>query len=227
VLAAAAAALLAASSGRAADEPVPVEPPPPPACTSDPAEPRDEVAAAFMELQQIHRARVPGPAGQRLLEHKIDELLERLVGFDVFVDLVLGDAWDRADEAQKKAWRDALEATLRLRYLKKLGSPLAARMTIQDVQLQCDKATVRLHILDRHEKKQEVVLQLARLRLAPDPLAPEVVALVWRAFDVAVDGVSLLETWRSRFRRIYEDGGVAAIDYHMRGLRQRYPSKPE
>ena len=191
------------------------EPPPKAVCIDDQDEPRRAVEAAFLELQNIHRTRVAGPAGQKLIELRVNALLDRLVGFDVFVDIALGDAWDAALADQKLAWRTTLRETLRRRYLHKLGSPLRAKGDIKTVVMRCDKAEVSLHISDRKGKHaQDVRLQLVASRVDS--------TTVWHAFDVAVDGVSLLETWRSRFRRIYADGGVSAIDQHMRGLAERY-----
>lgn len=186
-----------------------------PVCIEEPSSARREVQAAFEELQRIHRNRVPGPSGQRLLEGRVDELLERLVAFDVFVDLVLGEAWEEALAEQRAAWRETLEETLRRRYLKKLGSPLSSHIEMKGVVLRCNRAEVIFVVVSRRgEHRQEVTLELDGVMVDGEPR--------WRAFDVAVDGVSLLETWKSRFRRIYADGGVAAIDYHMRGLRERY-----
>jgi ABC-type transporter MlaC component len=196
--------------------------PAPPAevvCVEDAALPRLATDDAFAELQRIHRNRVPGPSGQPLLEARIDTLLERFVAFDRFIDLALGDAWDRAEGPRRESWREILRETLRRRYLKKLGSPLKARIEVRHVLLQCDHAKVALEITDRQGKhRQDVELELVVATGAEEP--------GWRAYDVSVDGVSLLETWRSRFRRIYADGGVAAIDHHMRGLRERYLTKP-
>ena len=45
----------------------------------------------------------------------------------------------------------------------------------------------------------------------------------WRLYDVEVDGTSLLQTWRGRFRRIFREGGVGALDEQMVGLSKRYP----
>ena len=226
------------AAGPALAQPTPVEqvvtPPPPVPCIENASAPRHEVEAAFAELQRIHRSRIAGPAGQQLIESRVNALLERLVGFDLFIDLVLGDAWEIALPEQRLSWRTALADTLRRRYLNKLGSPLAASVDIQGVVMHCDRAVVSIHISDRKGKHpQDVLLHLVATRVVPAPTPPEDVlnpppadpprpVIEWRAFDVAVDGVSLLETWKSRFRRIYEDGGVAAIDYHMRGLADRY-----
>ncbi len=203
-----------------AEAPAPTpQPPIEVACVLDQDAPRRAVEAAFAELQTIHRSRVAGPAGQKLIDSRVNALLDRLVGFDLFVDLALGDAWDAALAEQKVAWRTTLRETLRRRYLRKLGSPLMAKVDVKAVVIRCDKAEVRLNIADRKGKHaQDVQLQLVASRVDT--------TTVWHAFDVAVDGVSLLETWRSRFRRIYADGGVSAIDEHMRGLAERY-TKPE
>jgi len=190
-------------------------PPPEVVCVDDARSVRSQVEAAFAEIQRIYRTRVAGPAGQRLLETRIDELFERIVDFERFVVLALGAAWERADASQREPWRSTLRATLQQRYLRQLGAPLAAQLMITRVLLRCDQAEVTLVLTDRRRgQHQDVVLELVAV------LGEAGVA--WRAFDVAVDGVSLLEGWKGRLRRLYEDGGVAAIDQHLRGLRARY-----
>lgn len=209
-----AAALVLAPPPALAADGAPPAGPSQPRCVDDPASPRNEITAAFAELQKIHRGRVPGPSGQRIVDLRVRGLLERLVGLDLFAGLALGDAWTKAEDVQRASWRDTLRETLQRRYLKRLGSPLLAEIEFGAVELRCDKARVAFTLRDRHDKKMDVVLDLAAT--VTDG------AVTWAAFDVSVDGVSLLETWRSRFRRIYEEGGVAAVDYHMRGLRERF-----
>ncbi|HRE92387.1 MAG TPA: hypothetical protein PK095_24945, partial [Myxococcota bacterium] len=62
---------------------------------------------------------------------------------------------------------------------------------------------------------------------ASNPPPPDFGPARWRAFDVSVDGASLLEMWKGRFRRIFADGGVAAIEEHLRQLAERRPGRDE
>lgn len=206
-----------AAGARASDptgEPAPLRP-----CPSAESA-RRAIDEALVELQKIHRVRVPGPSGQVVLDRKLDELLGRFVRFEHFADLALGDAWDAAPPEQRLGWSETLRFTLERRYLRRLGSPLDAVVQVAQSEIRCDdndlaRARIRIDLGSRRAKgRQEVVLQLAQSRRAED-------AAVWQAFDVSVDGVSLLENWRGQFRRIYAEGGLAAVDHHIRVMRER------
>jgi ABC-type transporter MlaC component len=206
-------------------------------CAPDASGARLAVELAFAELVRLHRGRVPGPSGQDVLNRLLDRLLERFVRFERFVDDALGEAWDSAPE-RRRDWQESIANYLRQRYLDRLGSPVGARIEVKSVRHQCDEARVAMvvHGPGGSRRKTDVELRLVvdpphpsmnevssgeQERTRPEPFGP----MSWRSFDVSVDGVSLLETWKSRFRRIYADGGVAAIDEHLRNLSNRYPGR--
>lgn len=212
--------VLAVGLARPAAAADPIEEPPAlrPCPSGDSA--RTAIEDALAELQKIHRVRVPGPSGQVVLDRKLDELLSRFVRFEHFADLALGDAWDAAVPEQRTGWSETLRYALERRYLRRLGSPLDAVVQVAQSEIRCDegelaRARIRIELASRRSKsRQEVLLQLAQSRRPEEPA-------VWQAFDVAVDGVSLLENWRGQFRRIYAEGGLAAVDHHIKVMRDR------
>lgn len=225
-------ALSTAPTQTRADSPPP-EPVPVKTCAPDATGASLAIELAFAELQRLHRGRVPGPNGQALIAQRTDKLLARFVHFTRFVDDALGDAWDQAPD-RRAAWEDAISEFLKRRYLDRLGSPLGAKIDIAQVTHQCDEArvSVRVHA-PAGRKKTDVELRLVLVapRTPDDPTVapppPDFGPSRWRAFDVSVDGASLLEMWKGRFRRIFADGGVAAIEEHLRQLAQRRPGRDE
>lgn len=203
-----------------------------PRCVPDAEGAKAKVEAGFADLGRLHRARLPGPSGEALLERRLEILLDGFIGFGRFVDDVLGEAWENAGD-HRSAWRETLADTLRQRYLGKVGSPLGVRLEFVALSHRCDEARVEMLLHKSGRKRpREVVLRLyfetpseGTVEVGEVGAAIERASPQWRAFDVAVDGVSLLETWRGRFRKIYNEGGVAAVDAHMRSLRERYPRK--
>lgn len=198
-------------------EPAPEPEPATPRCATDPASASLAVKLAFTDLLTIHRARVPGPSGQRIVDTKVDQLLERTVDLGRFTADALSPMWSELDAERQRAWSDDLRVGLRGHYLKRLtsdGRPLEQRLDITQSDVACDRATVRVALASRQARRDPTDLVL-RLRFTE---------LGWRAVDVSVDGVSLLETWKNRFRQVYRDGGVAAIDEHLRQLAARHRS---
>lgn len=222
-------ALAHAATPTRADTPAPE--PAPRLCAPDASGATLAIELAFAELQRLHRGRIPGPNGQALIVQRTHKLLGRFVHFTRFVDDALGDAWEQAPD-RRSDWESAISDFLKRRYLDRLGSPLGARIEIGPVTHQCDEARVSLQVRAPHGKKKtdvELRLVLVAPRPTDDASAPpaDFGPARWRAFDVSVDGASLLEMWKGRFRRIFADGGVAAIEEHLRQLAQRRPERDE
>jgi len=172
------------------------------------------VKLAFSDLVRLHRARIPGPSGQQVLDARVDELMAKLIDLDRFAAAALSPMWDELDEGQRAHWSADLRTGLRGRYLRRLTgdrSPAGQWLEVVRADVACDRGTVDFTLGPRGGRgHNDVTLRMVWTGLA------------WRAYDVTVDGVSLLETWRSRFRTLYKDGGVAAVDEHLRELAQRY-----
>jgi ABC-type transporter MlaC component len=200
-------------------------------CAPDATGARLAIELAFAELQRLHRARVPGPTGQSLVAQRTDKLLARFVHFSRFVDDALGDAWNEAPE-RRRDWESTISEFLKRRYLDRLGSPLGARIVFGPLVHDCDEAKVSLQVQSPGGKKKtdvllRLVLEAPRQETDAPAVPPDFGPARWRAFDVAVDGASLLELWKGRFRRVYADGGVAAIEEHLRNLAQRKLGRDE
>ncbi|MCC6623151.1 MAG: ABC transporter substrate-binding protein [Deltaproteobacteria bacterium] len=172
------------------------------------------IKLAFSDLVNIHRARVPGPGGQRILDERVEELLRKTVDLERFAAMTLTPMWDGLDADKRAAWAADLLAGLRGLYLRRLTgdrSPIGQRLDVLHSHAECDEAKVDLTVGPRvGRRRTEVLLRMTWTGLA------------WRAWDATVDGVSLLETWRNRFRLLYRDGGVAAVDEHLHELAERY-----
>jgi len=196
-------------------------------CAPDGTGARLAVELGFAELMRLHRGRVPGPTGQQVIGQRLERLLERFVRFERFVDDALGEAWNSAPD-RRRDWQTTISEYMRRRYLDRLGSPIGARLEVLSVRHDCDEARIRMVVHSAGgRKKSDVELRMVLVLPRPDepsedaPPADPQGPSNWRAFDVAVDGVSLLETWKGRFRRIFADGGIAAIDEHLRNLGTR------
>ncbi len=216
-------ALLATSHTTALPGPGPGPPPPPPPhapggggpppseCPLEHAPPAGAVTSAWEELRRIHTEQLPGPSGASIAQRRLRTLIDAYTDVDFFVRAVLRGMWQQGSPRQRQRWRLTLEHVLRTRYLKGMDAPGRHRIAVQRSLVSCDQASVRVAITDV-DRQTERVVDLDMIYRAPK----------WRVFDVSLDGVSLVETWRSRFRRIYRDGGIAAVDEQLQLVARRY-----
>lgn len=174
------------------------------------------VTGAYADLGRVYRTRIPGPSGETLLRRRLDALLGRLVDVDAFSQQVLRNVWTDATPEQRLDWRVAMDHMLRNRYLRGFEGPTQNAIAVRRSDVSCHMATVRVALSQPGSRETRVV----DVELSHD-------GGEWRVFDVTLDGVSLARTWRSRFLRIYRDGGVAAVDAQMRILGERYRNNPD
>ncbi|MCA9517147.1 MAG: ABC transporter substrate-binding protein [Myxococcales bacterium] len=180
-------------------------------CALDAASPRLAVEAAYAEFARLYRARLPGPRGQTILETRLDALVDRLIDVEAFARSVLAGAWDAGTTEQHEQWKQDLDRMLRRRYLKGLEDPHRNPIEVLRSDVSCDHASVRVRIGVPRTRSDRVV-ELDLIYRDPE----------WRVFNVTLDGVSLIRTWRSRLHRVFADGGVDALDRQLRILAERY-----
>lgn len=182
-----------------------------PTCELDPERVRATVTGAYEELKRIHRTALPGPRGVTLTEQRVAALVERSIHIESFVARVLRQFWSRATTEQQGRWHAALAQTLRRRYLRGIESPTHHELDVLRADVSCPTASVRIALIDARTRVARVIdMDLIDADGA------------WRVYDVSVDGASLVRTWRSRINRVYEEGGLAAVDAELEGLAERY-----
>ena len=183
---------------------------PPPA--KDAASAERFVRKVFGELYGAYQNQLPGPRGQAIRERIIDDLVVRTVDAKRFAERALSHAWTGADADQRRRWTQSLAGMLQRRYWAQLRDPRVYKLVLGKSTVSCERAEVAA-VMDHRKSSEEkdVVFSLA------------IRAHEWRLYDVTVDGTSLVQTWRSRFRRVFREGGAEAIEHEMSVLRKRYP----
>jgi|GEM_PF-1993615 len=205
-----------ASDGDDGGDVAPEPPPEPEPCVFDHDSASRAVTDAYADLARVYRTRVPGPTGEVLLRRRLDALLARLVDVEAFCEQVLREMWVAASPEQRARWREAMDHMLRNRYLRGFEGPNQHLIRVLRSTVSCHTAAVRV-ALSRDGSRDKRVVDVELGHQSGD----------WRVFDVTLDGVSLVRTWRSRFLRIFRDGGLDAVDAQMRLLGERYRERPD
>lgn len=194
-----------------------------PVCASDVAGARRTVMQRFQELASAYGDVLPGPRGKSLLQHELDRIIDDSVDVGAFARWSLRVAWDQVDADTRARWGAALRLMLRSRYRRRLQDPRTQRLEIERAALDCERATVWTRTIDRRGRASS---RRVVFRLVYRPEGGQGGQGAWRVYDVAVDGTSLLATYRGRFVKVYREGGVSALDRHLRSVAARYATQP-
>ncbi len=133
------------------------------------------------------------------LHEAVRKTVIRMFGVSEAAREALGPHWQARTPAERdefvELFADLLEAT----YVAQLNRPGGVRLRYTGEQIQGDRAEVLLTV--RTERGSEVKTQI-RLIQKNDR---------WLIWDVAVEGVSLIQTYRAQFDRIIKRGSYADL----------------
>jgi phospholipid transport system substrate-binding protein len=180
--------------------------------------PRKVVCLVFMMLLFVRPAWAgPKEAVEALLKTKVDavlsileeegidqtqknerimETIEPLIDFILMAKLALGRSnWSRLDMPQQEGFIDLFVKRLKASYLDKSSLYSGQQVIYKPGVLVGDKVYVPTEIVSQN-KKVEVQY---KFYASPDG---------WRVYDVEIDGVSLVKSYRSQFNEILSSGTV-------------------
>jgi phospholipid transport system substrate-binding protein len=171
--------------------------------------PREVIEAAVARVVAL-ADEMPDPAGRADLERYRGEVRQIAVGLFDFEEMsrrALGRHWAARTPAQRaefvKLFTDMLERT----YVGRIESRAVDRIAYVGESLDGAYAVVRSRITSR--KRTETSLDY-RLHLDEGR---------WKVYDISVDGVSFVSTYRSEFNRIIQSSSYASLVDRLRGQR--------
>jgi phospholipid transport system substrate-binding protein len=121
--------------------------------------------------------------------------------FPIMAQWVLGSHWKEADEASREEFVQQFRKLLVRTYATAL-----LEFSDQEINYPDDNATIRDRTAEVRQKigqsGSEPILLGYRLHKVGD---------AWKVFDVAVDGVSLVRTYRASFSSLIKDDGLQGL----------------
>ncbi len=194
-----ASALLAVSVAYATDPPKPTAPPPAEAKADDPSKLVETVANAMLKDLDADRATY------RKDPSKVNALVEKhlLPVFDTSYSarLVLGKHWRTASEEQRNRFVNAFYQSLLRNYGSALAEFTSDKLKVfpSQVDAKSDSATVRTEV--KRSNGQRVPVNYT-LHKTPDG---------WKAWDVVIEGISYVKSFREDFGAEIDQKGLDAV----------------
>jgi phospholipid transport system substrate-binding protein len=153
----------------------------------------------------------PGTEAEKKLKSEIRTMADDVLDWEELTKQALGSAWEQRNAKERSEFssllREMIEASYesRLRQALKAGSDKASKVAIDwtDESVNGEHADAIAHV---KSDKSEANLGF-KLRWIGDR---------WRVFDVAIDDVSTVRTYRSQFGKIIANQGFPALIERMR-----------
>ena len=188
---------------------------PPPPCAQDAGKAVTAVRAVFQRMATLYEESLPpGPAGLSYRESRSHSLIDELADTEAFASSILDGLILQPTEETAQAlvlWERVLGALLQERLRKRLRDPRGHTLEIQEASVDCRRArvVVSLHKHGSDRGAAQVVLSLVLRHEG------------WRIYDMAVEGIGLVRTWRNRLERIRRDHGMAGVHRQMRTMQRK------
>ena len=151
----------------------------------------------------------PGRAEERRL------LLEKVIGdrfnYDEMARRSLGAQWNKLSDKERQEFVDLFKGLLSGSYVDKIEGYSGEQVHYLNERLEADYAEVLTKVAS---DKTEIPLDYRLLNKSGD----------WRVYDVVVDGVSLVNNYRSQFTKIIRESSYADL---LEKLREKSKKKSE
>jgi len=142
-------------------------------------------------------------------------LLEKVIGdrfnYDEMARRSLGAQWNKLSDKERQEFVDLFKGLLSGSYADKIDGYSGEQVHYLNERLEADYAEVRTKVAS---DKTEIPLDYRLLNKSGD----------WRVYDVVVDGVSLVNNYRSQFTKIIRESSYADL---LEKLREKSKKKSE
>ena len=153
--------------------------------------PLDTVEAHVKEVLDVLRnPALQGEANKKVKEEKIETIANEMFDYVALSKLTLGRSWRDFNKEQQKEFVSLFRTILKKAYMDKILSYTDEQVVFdRDIMLSENKAEVQTKIIT---KSAEIPIYY-RLYLKDGK---------WKVYDVIVEGISLVQNYRTQFREI-------------------------
>ena len=158
---------------------------------------RETVDAVLTVLQD---KALQGPENTEKRREKMRKAVFQRFGFEEMAQRALGPYWPKRTPAEKKEFANLFGELLERSYITKIESYTGEQKVLYTKEtVDKDYATVRTEIVLKRDANVEVVYQLLRRDGN------------WQVYDVVIEGVSLVNNYRTQFNNIISRESYEAL----------------
>lgn len=152
-----------------------------------------------------------GSPAEKQLEKDVRALIDEMLDWDEMTERSLGSEWKKRSKKEQKEFskllREMIEASyeskMRLASRGKVKKPAEVKITWLDESIRRDKAKLSAQV---QSDKTKAIIEFSLLHDGKQ----------WQVYDVAIDDVSTVRTYRSQFRKLISDKGFDGLLERMR-----------
>lgn len=183
------------------------------AVTAGTTSPRDVVQASVTRIltivgEQPDAERTPKADAVERRRAGIRRVASEIFDFEEMARRAMSRHWATRSRAEQTEFVELFTDLLERTYVARIEGYAGEKITYPTEIIDGEYATVRSRITSR--RRSETTLDY-RLHLADGKR--------WKVFDIAVDGVSFVSTYRSEFNRIIQQSSYASLADRMRRKR--------
>ena len=158
---------------------------------------RETVDAVLTVLQD---KALQGPENTEKRREKMRKAVFQRFGFEEMAQRALGPYWPKRTPAEKKEFANLFGELLERSYITKIESYTGEQKVLYTKEtIDKDYASVRTEIVVKRDANVEVVYQLLRRDGT------------WQVYDVVIEGVSLVNNYRTQFNNIISRESYEAL----------------
>jgi phospholipid transport system substrate-binding protein len=158
---------------------------------------RETIDAVLVVLQD---KALQGPENTEKRRDKMRQAVFQRFGFEEMAQRALGQYWPKRTPAEKKEFTTVFGELLERSYINKIESYTGEQKVLYTKEtVDKDYASVRTEIVVKRDANVEVVYQLLRHEGN------------WQVYDVVIEGVSLVNNYRTQFHNIISHESYEAL----------------
>lgn len=147
-----------------------------------------------------------GPAHAKERRARIKEVVLQRFGFAEMARRALGTEWAARTPEQRKEYVDLFTDLLARSYISRIEAYSGQKIVYNSESVDGDRAEVRSEIIEDHDRTKIVY------RLVREPSG-------WQVYDLVIDGVSLVNNYRTQFGQIVGNEGYDGLVKRMQDKR--------